>query len=114
MIALVLFLLISLISPTREIVAQKRNISALDSRLSTQKAKSAFYRSQVNNLKHPEYISELARDQFGLVKPGERSYVVIGAPKNPLPSAVYPVKKQTKKTFISKTWDSICDFLSSE
>lgn len=112
LITLIVFLMVSFISPTKQIIAQRSKISGLDGQLAAEKAKKNYYQSQVKNLNDPEFISELARDQFGLVKPGEKAYVLIGAPKNPLPSAVYPAKKQGKPTLWQKIKDSVDDFLN--
>lgn len=58
---------------------EQRNVATLEAELSGLKDRNAVLRTQVDELKTPEGVEEIARETLGLVKPGEQAYVVTGA-----------------------------------
>jgi len=57
---------------------QEREVYSLEAELENVRSRNDELREQVDELKTPEGIEKLARDGLGLVKPGERAYVVTG------------------------------------
>lgn len=57
---------------------QQREVRALETELQDLKSRNDDLRDQVEDLKTPEGVEQLARDSLGLVKPGETAYVVTG------------------------------------
>jgi len=46
---------------------------------------NAILREEIKLLHTPQYVEKLAREQLGLVKPGEISLLIVQAPADPLP-----------------------------
>lgn len=67
---------------------QRREVQTLQSELDSVKARNEELRAQIEALKTPQGIERLARENLGLVKPGEQAYVVTGgAAEEPTPTA---------------------------
>jgi cell division protein FtsB len=80
--ALIVLLVVGLagamgITPTRELLAQRSRISGMASDLRHIKLANQELATQVARLNDPYYIEQQARRQFGLIRPGETSYVVV-------------------------------------
>ena len=56
----------------------QRQVDSLESELEGLKSRNDDLRVEVDQLKTPEGVEEVARDTLGLVKPGEQAYVVTG------------------------------------
>jgi cell division protein FtsL len=56
----------------------RRQADSLESELEGLKSRNDELRDEVDELKTPEGVEEVARDTLGLVKPGEQAYVVTG------------------------------------
>jgi len=56
----------------------QREVQSLEQELEGLKSRNDELREQVDELKTPEGVEELARASLGLVKPGEQAYVVTG------------------------------------
>lgn len=56
----------------------QREVQTLEAELAGLKERNGELREQVDELKTPEGVEELARETLGLVKPGEQAYVVTG------------------------------------
>lgn len=56
----------------------QRQVDSLESELEGLKSRNDELRDEVDELKTPEGVEEIARDTLGLVKPGEQAYVVTG------------------------------------
>ncbi|MDZ4655736.1 MAG: septum formation initiator family protein [Coriobacteriia bacterium] len=61
---------------------QQREVASLETELAGLKARNTELSAQVDRLKTPEGVEEVARQSLGLVKDGEHAYVVTGK-KNP-------------------------------
>lgn len=69
------------IGPTRRLLAQRRQITAAADALHRLEASTEHYEKQIERLKDPDYLEAKAREQMGLVRPGERSYIVVPPPE---------------------------------
>jgi len=56
----------------------ERELQTLQSELDGLKSRNEDLREQVDELKTPEGVEQLARESLGMVKPGEQAYVVTG------------------------------------
>ncbi len=70
--------------PTRTYLDQRSSIAASKSELAELDAELAELDARVAALDSPEEVEMLAREQFGMVRPGEESYVVLPAPAPPV------------------------------
>lgn len=89
------------LTPARQAYHQSRLLSAEEQKLAALKNQNSKLEERLQRLQDPEYVETLAREQLGLVRPGEVSYVVeprhVPAPPPKAPSAPEP--------FYKKAWD---------
>ncbi len=72
--------------PTQTLLGQRSETDDKRAELEEIEAHNAELQSRVDELGDPVYIELLAREDFGLVKPGEESYVIV-PPVEPDPDA---------------------------
>jgi cell division protein FtsB len=65
------------IFPFRQIIADRRSVSLAQEQLLALRAENEHLEAQVAVLETDEEVERLAREQFGLVRPGEIAYVVV-------------------------------------
>ncbi|MCA1840718.1 MAG: septum formation initiator family protein [Actinomycetota bacterium] len=68
------------IGPARQAYQQHKKIQAEQTRLVALEKQNALLQERLDRLKDPEYIEKLSREELGLVRPGEISYVVVPPP----------------------------------
>jgi cell division protein FtsB len=56
---------------------QQRELAALKRQVALLQAQNEKLREDIARLKSDEYIEQLAREKFGLAKPGEEAYIVV-------------------------------------
>ena len=62
--------------PSRQLIAQRAHIGELEHRLAELRAENDMLDEDVARLTDPSELETLARERLGLVRPGERAYVV--------------------------------------
>ena len=78
-----LFLVVALavaavdVFPVRQLIAQNREREEVEARLAEVRAQNAQLEREIEALHSPTAIERIARADFGYVRPGEVSYVVI-------------------------------------
>ena len=77
-------LLFLFILPGRTYLSQHRNLSAAAARIRVMNAENAKLEQRVKQLQTNAEIERLAREQYGLVKPGEQAYAIL-PPKPTVP-----------------------------
>ena len=65
------------IFPFRQIIADRRSVTLAQEQLLALRAENEHLEGQVAVLQTDEEVERLAREQFGLVRPGEIAYVVV-------------------------------------
>jgi len=63
--------------PTQTLLGQQSEADEKRAELESVESRNAELQSRVAELEDPDYIEQLAREEFGLVKPGEESYVIV-------------------------------------
>ena len=85
-LALVLVVLVGLlfafVYPTRTFLDQRNETNRARAQLETLQAENARLARESKRLSTDSEIERLARQQYGLVKPGERSFVILPAPSS--------------------------------
>jgi cell division protein FtsB len=66
--------------PSRQLIAQRAHISDLERRLVELRTENQMLDEDVARLTDPAELETLARERLGLVRPGERAYVVDPVP----------------------------------
>ena len=74
--ALIGLLLASYITPLQDIVSGHAQVSELDAQVRQLEANNVTQRRVVEELNTPEGIERAARERYGMVRPGERIYIV--------------------------------------
>jgi cell division protein FtsB len=69
-------LLASYVSPLQEIFDSRAEIPALEKRLHEAKVHNAEQERLARELKTPEGIERAARERYGMIRPGEKVYIV--------------------------------------
>jgi cell division protein FtsB len=69
--------------PTRTLLQQRRDTKAATAELKELRERNAQLEERARRLHDPREIEQLAREQYGLVRPGEEPYVVLPAPPPP-------------------------------
>ena len=74
--ALIGLLLASYITPLQDIVFGRAQVSELDAQVRQLEANNVTQRRVVEELNTPEGVERAARERYGMVRPGERIYIV--------------------------------------
>lgn len=82
------------IFPFRQIIADRRSVTLAQEKLLAMRAENAHLEAAVAVLQTDEEVERLAREQFGLVRPGEISFVVV-APQGEEAVAAEPEPEPT-------------------
>jgi cell division protein FtsB len=85
--------------PGRTYLSQRRSLSAAEVRLQVLSAENAKLDQQRQRLQTDAEIERLAREQYGLVKPGEEAYAIL--PPKP---ATAPRPPPAKKKAPARPW----------
>ena len=101
--ALFLFVL-----PSRTYLAQRHSLAAAQTRLKVFSDQNAKLAAAADRLQTDAEIERLAREQYGLVKPGEKAYVIAPSPRPATPApASTPPPKAAKPGLVSRVWHDI-------
>ena len=68
------------IFPFRQIIAQRRAVDLAEEKLAALEEENQRLEVEIAALYTPEEVERIAREQFGLVRPGEIGYVVVTSP----------------------------------
>ncbi|MCB2224145.1 MAG: septum formation initiator family protein [Actinobacteria bacterium] len=99
------------IFPFRQLIAANREVDDAEQRLELIQEETAALADRVAALQTPEEVERLAREQFGLVMPGEVGYVVVTPPwEEDQPSS--PVEPAAREPEERAWWQSVWDFLT--
>ena len=74
--AFVGLLLASYITPLQDILQAKSDISALEQKMQRAETHNTAQKRLVEELNTPAGIEKAARERYGMVKPGEKVYIV--------------------------------------
>ena len=66
-----------LVEPTRQLMQQKERLSASAEQLEGLESTNSKLERRIERLQDPDFIEQKAREQAGLVRPGETLYVVV-------------------------------------
>jgi len=74
--AFVGLLLASYVSPLQEIIEGRAEVRILQERLYTAKVHNTAQKRLMEELNTPAGIERAARERYGMIKPGEKAYIV--------------------------------------
>lgn len=65
------------IEPTRQLISQRERIATMAQELGKVERSNRRLEARIRRLRDPDFIEQRAREQVGLVRPGEVTYVVM-------------------------------------
>jgi cell division protein FtsL len=94
------------IFPFRQMIAQQRQVDQTQAHLDTLVEENRALEDKVAALNSPAEIERIAREQFGLVRPGETSYVV-DTPTEAVPPSLAPPAEEVvdERSLLQRFWD---------
>jgi cell division protein FtsB len=88
--------LLVFVFPTRTYLSQRRQLTSAANQLQVLDQQNAQLTAQVARLQTDGEIERLAREQYHLVRPGERAFAILPAPAPPTPATpAPPVRKSS-------------------
>ena len=98
--------------PIRQLISQNREVQAKEARLLEVQAENARLEREIQALHSPAEIERIARSDFGYVRPGEISYVVL-APEDPGTAATPdPLEEPDPAPRSGGFWEALWDYLT--
>jgi cell division protein FtsL len=73
-------ILILFVFPTRTLLEQNREIASTQSEITALDHENAVLRARAAALEDPAQVARIARQQYGLVMPGQKAYAIVAAP----------------------------------
>ena len=108
---LAVVLVLAGIFPFRQIIAGNREVAAAEDRLAAIIEETEALEARIAALHTDEEVERLAREQFGLVMPGEIGYVVVTPPwendDSPAPTLITQSDPES-----NPWWRGVWDFLT--
>jgi cell division protein DivIC len=68
------------VAPARQAFQQRERLDQVQAKVTALTQRNAELTSRLNRLSDVSYMEKLAREQLGVVRPGETSYVIVPAP----------------------------------
>ena len=78
------------IFPFRQLMADRHSVALSQEKLDALEEENARLEAEVAELQTDDEVERLAREQFGLVHPGEIAYVVVSPPGEEAPATTAP------------------------
>lgn len=91
------------VGPVREAMEQRRAVETEGKKLSALKSTNAKLEKDLQRLNDDEYLEKTAREQLGLVRPGETSFIVERAPAQ----AQQKAQPAPPAPWYRKIWDGL-------
>jgi len=93
------------IFPFRQILAQNRQVETTEAKLTALQAENAALEDQIRALNSDVELERMAREELGVVEPGEVGYTVYSEPGSELPTVPDPAADFDDRNFAEKIWD---------
>ncbi|MBX7160283.1 MAG: septum formation initiator family protein [Acidimicrobiia bacterium] len=79
-VAVLSAVVLGFVSPIRQLLAQERRIDETQSKADELDAKNQRLNERIDQLQRDTVVEQIAREELGLVMPGEEAYVLVPAP----------------------------------
>jgi hypothetical protein len=95
--------------PARALMQQRADLRAAETRLQVLSAQDQRLTAQVAQLHTDAEIERLARQEYGLVFPGEEAYAVLPSPQPPAPSGSAAAPHSHQRGLVSRLWHDLAN-----
>lgn len=97
--------------PTRTFLAQRASVSAATQQLEVLGEQNRLLEDRARLLNDDAEIERLAREQYHLVKPGEKAYALLPPPASPSPPPLVgtPPDQPDGRNPLQQAWDWLTD-----
>lgn len=103
--------LVMLSGPLENYLAARERLETLEEQAEALGAANRQLRQQVSDLRDPEHIELLAREEHGMVRPGQVAYVII-PPESDRPRITDPVAPdRVERPFLERVWRRLRDLV---
>jgi cell division protein FtsB len=102
---LALAVVVAGIFPFRQILAQRSAVDLAEERLAAIEDENLLLEARITALQTPEEVERLAREWFGLVRPGETGYVVVTPPGESIPDPEPSEPVTGDRPWYQRLWD---------
>ena len=96
--------------PVRLLIAQNREAEVVGAQLKEIQADNARLQQEIRALRSPAEIERIARADFGYVRPGDLSYVIILDDTQPLEEQTEPEQEPAPAS--GGFWEALWDYLT--
>lgn len=93
------------IFPFRQILAQNRQVEISQNKLTALEQENDLMQQQIDDLMTDAGVEQLAREQLGMVEPGEIGVTVQPTPGSGLPAPSDPAASFDDRGLMQKLWD---------
>ena len=91
--------------PFRQLIAQERLVENTRVKLDTLVTENEALRAEINSVRSPAELERIAREQYGMTRPGETAYVV-ELDGGPVPQTVVnPGEEIESRSLLHQFWD---------
>jgi cell division protein FtsB len=101
-IVAVAVVLLVFVFPTRTYLSQRRQLTSAANQLQVVDQQNAQLTAQVARLQTDGEIERLAREQYHLVRPGERAFAILPAPSPPTPVLPAPPRRTSSGGWVHR------------
>jgi cell division protein FtsB len=93
--------------PGRAYLAQRRTLTAAETRVDVLAKANAQLHDQISKLNTDAEIERIARERYGLIKPGEVPYTILPSQASNTPEAAAPPAKKDHRSLPSRLWHDL-------
>jgi cell division protein FtsB len=97
--------------PARALMQQRSDLRATETRLAVLSAQNQRLTARVAELHTDAEIQRLARQQYGLVFPGEEAYAILPSPQPPAPAAPAARPRAHRSGLPSRLWHDLANMM---
>lgn len=91
--------------PFRQLIAQERLVENTQAKLDALVLENESLQDEIDAVASPAELERIAREQYGMVRPGETSYVV-ELDGGPVPEGtIAPVENLDSRSLLERFWD---------
>lgn len=102
---------VMLSGPLENYLAARERVETLEAQAEALGAANRQLRQQVGDLRDPEHIELLAREEHGMVRPGQVAYVII-PPQSDRPRIADPVApERVERSLLERVWGRLRDLV---